>query len=480
MKANAVIQKLGSALLISVALLTQLSLTQAQAGERQDTLQKPSTAESLNVIVVLDKNYAPGRGLENRAEAASIARGMGVSAKHTFGSALFGFSANIPQSRLSRLQNDPRVAYIELDELNSIPTPPDRAQQPRRCTNDPTGPGCDGDSGDTGSTPSEEVPWGIERIGAASNSNTGSGVHVYIIDSGIDGDHEDLAANLGNGFAAVNCASKGKNNSCLNLWDDDNGHGTHVAGTVGAVDNDLGVIGVAPGVTLHAVKVLNNRGSGFSSEIIAGIDWVASEVEARGAAAIANMSIGGSGSKTGTCDSTGFSGSNAYQQAMCNAAHKGVVFVVAAGNEDVDAANSRPASYDDTSIAVSAIGQVVDADGVLTGEYGWPSWSNWGNDSAPWTNDNSAPVAIAAPGMGILSTWKGGKYDTSNGTSMASPHVAGALSLFLNSNAQSADYSALVNTRAALLATEEPTDTYLFTIRSSNPHDEDFLNATSF
>jgi subtilisin len=259
-------------------------------------------------------------------------------------------------------------------------------------------------------------------------------------------------------------------------WDDDNGHGTHVAGTVGAVNNSRGVIGVAPNVVLHAVKVLDRRGSAFSSEIIAGIDWVAAQVEQRGEAAVANISIGGSGSKTGTCNSTGFVGTNAYQHAMCNAAHVGVVFAVAAGNEDTDAANRRPASYDDTSIAVSAIGQVVDGDGVLTGELGWPSWSNWGDDEAPWSEKASAPVAIAAPGMGILSTWNDGGYNTIGGTSMASPHVAGALAIFLEGTPQSANYSAFTNARTVLLLGAELTTNGLFTIRSGNPHDEDFLD----
>jgi len=465
-----VIYSICFALLIffSAALVTQTALAASK---------KTNNNETVNVIVVLNSSFAVSRGQSNRSAAADIARSMGLKAKRTFGTALFGFSASMPQGRMNALRKDPRVAYMELDELNHIPSPPDHANAPKRCKDDPTGPGCGGGGGDSGGNDdeSQEVPWGIARIGSASN--TGNGIHVYIIDSGIDNDHEDLEANLGQGFASTPCVSKGKKNVCGAEWDDDNGHGTHVAGTVGAIDNNKGVIGVAPDVTLHAVKVLDSRGSAFSSEIIAGINWVASH-KAIDDVVVANISIGGSGGKTGTCSASGFIGNNAYQEAMCNAARMGVVFVVAAGNEGADAENVRPASYDDTSIAVSAIGQVVDGSGNLTGQLGWPSWSNWGNNSAGWTDDNSAPVAISAPGMGVLSTYRNNKYETQGGTSMASPHVAGAVALFLYSNAQVADYSAFINARNHLLATEEATGGFLN--QTGNPHDEDFLSITNY
>lgn len=245
------------------------------------------------------------------------------------------------------------------------------------------------------------------------------------------------------------------------------------------------MVGVAPGVTLHAVKVLDKQGSAFSSEIIDGIDWVVREIAPGSGSGVtgpvvANVSIGGSGGKTGTCDSGGFTGTGAYHNAMCNAAHAGVVFAVAAGNEGVDAVTRRPASYDDTSMAVSATGRVVDGNGEFNGEDGWPSWSNWGDDDPDgWPGNLSAPVAIAAPGMGILSTWKNGGYETISGTSMATPHVAGAIALYLASHpGQAADYSAFLNARAALLDAAEMTTNGLFTINSGNPHNEDFLDAS--
>ncbi|MDT8450860.1 MAG: S8 family serine peptidase, partial [Wenzhouxiangellaceae bacterium] len=309
----------------------------------------------------------------------------------------------------------------------------------------------------------QTVPWGVDRIGALTASNTGAGVHVYVIDTGIDADHPDLAANIGNGFAATTC--KGK---CGADWDDDNGHGTHVSGTIGAIDNDIAVVGVAPDVTLHAVKVLSKSGSGSFSGIIAGVDWVAGEVAARGAPAVANMSLGGGGSKSGTCTDSGFTGSDNLHRAICNAKNIGVVFAVAAGNEGADAAGSVPAAYDDAVVSVSATNSGDD----------WPSWSNWGDDAAAWTSQNSAPVAIAAPGVAIPSTWNDGATNTISGTSMASPHVAGALALWLGGSAQGAGASAFNNGRNALLSGAESTASFSNT--SGNPHSEDFLDASGF
>ncbi len=467
-----------TAVAILAGLLGFATVAQAQDGRGRGgaVLRASPDSNFVDVIVVLDESFAPGLGAANQAEAANVARSLGASPSHVYGHALFGFAARVPSQRLDVIRTDPRVKYVNFDELNTIPTPPETAQKPPRCAVDPTGPGCGSGGEDDSSPPSSQVvPWGIERIGADVNDNTGFGIDVYIIDSGIDSDHEDLVDNLGNGHAVEACTPAKK---CAQVWDDDNGHGTHVAGTAGAVDNNIGVIGVAPDVTLHAVKVLNKQGSAFSSEIIAGINWVVSQVGST--PVVANISIGGSGSKTGTCNDDPddhFSGSNAYQEAMCNAAHEGVVFAVSAGNAGTDAETRRPASYYDTSMAVSATGRVVDENGAVIGD-GWPYWSNWGNDPAIWTLNASAPVAIAAPGMGILSTWKNGRYETISGTSMASPHVAGAIALYLASQpSQAADYSAFLNARAALLFEAEETTDPPFTVKNGNPHDEDFLDA---
>jgi len=392
----------------------------------------------VDVIVTLnDSVSSPGRS-ENRAFAAEIARQHGLSAKHTYGSALTGFAARVPEASLQRLRNDPLVAHVEIDRVAH------------------TMMGKPGGGGGGGG--GQVVPWGVARVGGGADA---SGQHIYIIDTGIDSDHSDLAANLGNGFAPVTC----KGRTCNQSWDDDNGHGTHVAGSAAAINDNAGVIGVAPGATLHAIKVLSSQGSGAFSGIIAGIDWMTSEVIARGQPAVANMSLGGGGSKTGTCTSSGFTGSDAFHQSICTAKNAGVVFVVAAGNDGGDAQNATPAAYDDAVITVSATSSSDD----------WPSWSNWGDNSASWTTNNSAPVAIAAPGVSILSTWNNGGTNTISGTSMASPHVAGGAALFLAGSAQQANASAFTNARAALLNGAESTAGFSNT--SGRPHSEDFLDA---
>jgi len=309
-----------------------------------------------------------------------------------------------------------------------------------------------------------------KTIKCGAISNEGIGAHVYILDSGIDSDHIDLAANLGEGFAATLCVSRGKGKKakgCPQPWDDDHGHGTHVAGTIGAIDNEEDVLGVASQATLHAVKVLNSQGSGSFSDVIAGIDWVADQTKTLGVATVANMSLGGSGSKTGTCSNTGFSGTDAFHQAICNAKNAGVVFAVAAGNEGIDSENKVPAAYDDAVMTVSA---------TQEGD-NWPSWSNWGDGNAAWTSNLSAPVAIAAPGVSVLSTKMGGGTTEMSGTSMAAPNVAGSIALYLSRNTQSADSTAFTNARAALLSMDESTAGFSNT--SGYPHDEDFLNAGS-
>lgn len=311
------------------------------------------------------------------------------------------------------------------------------------------------DSGD------QTVPWGIDRIGAptAHDDSTGVDIRIYVIDTGIDVEHSDLDV-AADGYAVEEC----KGGGCSAPWDDDHGHGTHVAGTAAALDNDLDVLGVAPDARLYAVKVLSKNGRGTRSGVIAGIDWVTTETERHGQPTVANMSLGGSGSKDHGCTDDGLDGSDAYHEAICNAKNAGVVFSVAAGNSGADAQDSVPAAYDDAVITVSATTEGDD----------WPSWSNWGADSAGWTDNDSAPVALAAPGVDILSTRLGGGTTTKSGTSMAAPHVAGAAALYLDANSESANHSAFANTRSSLLNTAESTTDFSNT--SGNPHAEDFLS----
>jgi subtilisin len=375
-----------------------------------------------------------------------VAQGYGFTTRQTYGQVFSGFAAKIPESQLKVLRNDPLVNSVSIDREAHISVDANQDLYANV---------------EASTRAAQSTPWGVDRVGSQSNSNTGAGVHVYIIDTGIDSDHADL--NTGNGFAAVRCRGRG----CNQDWDDDNGHGTHVAGSAGALDNGIDVVGVAPGATLHAVKVLSRSGSGSFSDIIAGIDWVAAETAARGEVSVANMSLGGGGSKSGTCTSSGFSGSDNFHRAICEAKNGGVVFAVAAGNDGGDAMNATPAAYDDAVITVSATSISDD----------WPSWSNYGDNSASWTSHNSAPVGIAAPGVSIPSTWNNGGTNTISGTSMASPHVAGGLALILASTNQSLNGSAFENARSIMLGSDESTSS--FSNSSGNPHDEDFLDASS-
>jgi subtilisin family serine protease len=215
---------------------------------------------------------------------------------------------------------------------------------------------------------------------------------------------------------------------------DDNGHGTHVAGIAAAKDNGIGVVGVAPGARLWAVKVLDRNGSGFLSGVIKGVDHVTANA---GAIEVANMSLGGGNSQ-------------ALNDAIKNSVAKGVVYVVAAGNSGIDASNTSPANSPDV-LAVSAI---VDTDGKC-GKLG-PSTSYGGDDTFASFSNYGSMVDIAAPGVNILSTYKGKTYATMSGTSMASPHVAGAVALYLAHNLKPADVAGAAAVRAAIIAAGVP------------------------
>ncbi len=233
--------------------------------------------------------------------------------------------------------------------------------------------------------PGETLPWGVDRIDSelAWSTAAGAAVRVAVIDTGIDLSHPDLSANIKGGYNAINPSKSAK---------DDNGHGTHVAGTIAAIDNDIGVIGVAPQADLYAVKVLDRRGSGWVSDIIEGLDWaVANDI------AVVNMSLGLS------------SNVSALAVAVARADAAGIVMVAAAGN-DYGGPVGYPAAYPQV-IAVSAVDA---ADGLA-------SFSSIGPQ-----------VDLAAPGVAIRSTYKGGGYRDLNGTSMASPPVAGTAALVLS------------------------------------------------
>ncbi len=316
------------------------------------------------------------------------ARRHGAGVQHIYEYALKGYAAAIPAQALAGIQRDPRVAFIAEDRPvwavgQTLPTGVDRIQ-------------------------------GDESSAKSGDGGSNVGVAVAIIDTGIDIDHPDL-----NVVGGKNC-SQGIS------YDDGNGHGTHVAGTVAARDNGLGVVGVAPGAPLYAVRVLNNRGSGSWSSVACGIDWVTANAASTGIK-VANMSLGGSGADDGNC---GNSNNDALHKAICGSVAKGVTYVVAAGNDGVDLKGFVPAAYDE----VLTVTAVADFNGQPGGGAAATCRADVDETAADFSNFTTKGHAdeahtIAAPGVCINSTWKGGGYNTISGTSMASPHVAGVATL---------------------------------------------------
>ncbi len=244
----------------------------------------------------------------------------------------------------------------------------------------------------------ETLPWGQDRVDSDvlhANGELGAGADVAILDTGIDSDHPDLTDKLGKGKAFTTCDTSGgcrfgaqkADNTCYESWDDDNNHGTHCAGIAAGDDNSQGVIGAAPDVTLHAVKVLDGCGSGSFSDIAAGIEYTADQ-----GWDVASMSLGGD------------SGSSAMKDAVQYASDKGVFLVAAAGNDGpcTDCVG-YPAAYSEV-MAVS---------------------STASDDTLSDFSSTGPEVEIAAPGTDIYSSVANGGYDTYSGTSMATPHVAG-------------------------------------------------------
>lgn len=312
----------------------------------------------------------------------AVSRRQGITVQQRYGHAKKGFAADITPAALAQLKTDPRVARIEQDQVIRLSGKPSR-----------------GGGGGGTTQPAQTIPWGIKRIAADQSSTiagNGSGsvdVDIAIIDTGIDTTHPDLKVVGGRNFTGGSTTA----------YSDGNGHGTHVAGTVAALDNTIGVVGVAPGARLWAVRVLDSTGSGTMSGVIAGVDWVtanAATIE------VANMSLGGGDSPT-------------LNSALAKAVAAGVTFAVAAGNSTVDTRGTSPANSTSTGvITVSALDQSNNL----------AYFSNFGLNYVDDSNSENG-VDVIAPGVNIYSTYMGGKYATMSGTSMASPHVTGTAAL---------------------------------------------------
>jgi hypothetical protein len=375
---------------------------EAQPGEAQGRLDEQP------YIVVLN-------GRADTDPATSYARELGAQVRRTYRSALKGFACNMSEAAASALRGRADVAYVEPDARVSVFA--------------------------------QTVPVGIIRIGAPLHPYfySATDIDIAVIDTGIETTHPDL-----NYFNGTDFTGEG-------LFDG-HGHGTHVAGIAAAKENDFGVVGVAPGARLWAVKVLDSSGSGSFSNVIAGLDYVAQhadEIE------VANMSLGGSGY------------SQAMRDAVTGCVNRGVVVVVAAGNSstDVYGGDELLGTSDDTipaafpeCMTVSAMADTDSQIGALgsgtayCGDDQFASFSNHSIDAAvgnPVTSWGAA-IDIAAPGVNVLSTYKGGTYATLSGTSMASPHVAGSVALYIAQHGRAIDANGVYAIRQALIDAAQP------------------------
>jgi subtilisin family serine protease len=323
---------------------------QGAAGEPIAPLQSaPGGAASGQYIVTVRS------GGSHREHAIGSVPGGTVT--HVFTKVLNGFSARLDAAQLDRLRHDPDVVSVaQAATMHTMTTQ--------------TGAG-----------------WGLDRLDAASGldqkytyTHIGKGVTAYVIDTGVDASGSDFGGRASVAFDATGGDGK-----------DCNGHGTHVAGTIGGTK-----YGVAKGVTLKAVRVLNCQGSGTDADVVAGMDWVAQHAHKP---AVANMSLGGG--KSATIDAAAKKLSGA-----------GVFLAVAAGNDGGDACDGSPAG----------------ADGVLA-----VAASARTDASADFTNHGTC-VKVYAPGVGITSDWLSGGTNTISGTSMATPHVAGVAALYKEAN----------------------------------------------
>ena len=359
----------------ALGLATLAGLAGLTLSTAQPALAAPNAEPSSTYLVQLDPSVT-----DPAAVAEQEANRVGGTVRGVYRYAFKGFSIDAPKSKMSGMRTGGKIRTIEPDhEVHAF---------------------------------AQTVPTGLKRMFADQNPNLKingqsdykADVDVAVVDTGVDFDHPDL-----NVAGRTDCSS----GSCRdNSGDDGNGHGTHVAGTIGAKDNGEGVVGIAPDARIWAVQVLNAQGSGSLTGVVAGIDWVAKHADT---VEVMNMSLGCENCQNQSMD-----------QAITNAVNKGVAVVVAAGNSKKDSKTFSPANHPDV-LTVSAL---ADYDGEPGGKAAATCRQDVGKDDdlASYSNFGTV-VEVDAPGTCILSTWMNGGYNTISGTSMASPHAAGAAAL---------------------------------------------------
>jgi subtilisin family serine protease len=338
------------------------------------------------VVVYKSSDHQPG------TTTANFHSQNGVNPSFTYSSALKGFAATLTNAQLKSVQQNPDVAYVQPDVTFTA-------------------------AGWSALAPGETEPVGLRRIGAATLGlvHASSGVGVAVVDTGIDLSNSDL-----NAVSGINCIKSGT------AAQDDNGHGTNVAGVIGAKDQGSGVVGVAPGTKLISVKVLNNKGTGTLSQILCGINWVTANAAALNIK-VANMSLDGSGTNDNNCGNTN---KDAEHQAICASIAAGVTYVASAGNSSTSFDKSVPASYPE----VLTVTAMTDTDGLPGGLGPAPCIKGQKDDTyASYSNYASTAIdqthTIAAPGTCVVSDQLGGGLSTYYGTSQAAPYVAGTVAL---------------------------------------------------
>jgi len=336
----------------------------------QDASRPVDTGSSETALQGTGPEVVPGQYIvvfsDGVADPATVAtalvRSLGGTMLHIYTSAIKGFAARLPTAAADALQRNPLVAFVEPDEVMRADV--------------------------TQAMDANGDPWGLESIdqgaltlsGTYTYTATGAGVHAYLIDTGIWTLHPEFGGRADDVYDALGVTGE-----------DCNGHGTHVAGTIGAA-----TYGVAKAVSLHGVRVLSCVGVGLNSDVIAGVDWVTAN---HASPAVANMSLGGGKSA-------------ALDQAVTSLWNSGVFLAVAAGNDNADACNASPAGA--SGVFTVAASEKTDAKA---------SYSNWGSC-----------VEAYGPGSAIKSTYLAGLTMTLSGTSMATPHVTGVAALYKAAN----------------------------------------------